>query len=923
VLGSLLSHLAAAVSGWVASVPPWVVLLVVFVAGMVEATPFLGILVPAHSAVLAIAYLWGTYARDPVGLALACAVGGALGDILFYALGRRYGLAFMERWPRWARIDSGRRAKLEGLFRAHGMKTILLARSQPVTRSLAPYAAGATRLSALRFLPATTLGSFLVAISIVAGGYLVGRGRDLLGHLIGETLVILVTLVIIALLLSVYLTRHLKVVSRASLRLLLVALGTGFAFERLVRLVVHHGPVYGQEMARWPAALARLPEWSRWLAAPFSLLGDVHVTALAFLLAFALQAARRRWREAYLALATGPGLLGIVLLFRWRIPRSNPLGLPPHFPMTGSFPNESAALATAFLGLLAWWLLRSRSGLRGTAGRTACLVLAALIGAAPLVEGKAWPSDTIAGFALGAAWTALCLLGDTLAGRLLETGASGVQGHGLRGVRWIQTRWDALVRWADKRLWGNDRALWALIGFGALLRVAAPWQWAVGPDADRYSAMALGLLRTGGFLMPWGDVYSPGIAGPSHHFPPLYPFILAGFYGVLGFSRDTLRAASIALALAAMAVTYACTRDLYGRSKGLLATAAVAVSPVLVLTTNKAYSENLLLLLFVLALWAILKSLERPWYIVPGAVFAALGYLTKSSMGYFFLIAGLGGLAWRLHWRGWKVLKDPAYLTAIAVFGAAVVAWGWRNYALFGSWETSSHLTAAYQNAFRHPADWALLLVFSFLFLFALGYLVFLAALPWLPTLAKAPKLASEHDSGLWLAIALPLLLTTLIDSALWLYERDFYFHNVRYVSFVLVPLAWLLMRHARPGKATWAALTLSFAILVAGSAYYALPTVKLENRVSSAWGPLVHDGDSITFVDSNDVYRYFFDLTANGQRNLTVRYVAGPAIANVTTDWALVHGDGTGLPPAYGKVIDQWTGAGTLRSHYTVWRRA
>jgi hypothetical protein len=292
-------------------------------------------------------------------------------------------------------------------------------------------------------------------------------------------------------------------------------------------------------------------------------------------------------------------------------------------------------------------------------------------------------------------------------------------------------------------------------------------------------------------------------------------------------------------------------------------------------------------------------------------------------MGYFFIIAGLGGLGWRLYWRGVKVLRDPAYLTAIGIFGATVAWWGWRNWRLFGAWETSSHLGAAYRNALAHPVDWALLLVFSFLFLFVLGYLLFMAVLPWLPALGRTPKLSSEQDSGLWLAIGLPLVLTVLIDAALWLYERDFYFHNVRYVSFAIVPLVWLLARNVRPSRAAVLPLLVSFAILFAGSAYYGLPTVKLENQVSSAFGPLVRDGQSVTFVDTNDVYRYYFDLTANGTRELAVRYVTGEAVHDVSTDWALVHGAGAGLPANYTQVLERHTGAPPLGDQYTVWRRA
>ncbi len=434
--------------------------------------------------------------------------------------------------------------------------------------------------------------------------------------------------------------------------------------------------------------------------------------------------------------------------------------------------------------------------------------------------------------------------------------------------------------------------------------------------------MADALNHQGEFLLPWGDIYTPGTGAQySHHFPPLYPTVLAGFYRIFGFSVETTRLASLTLALLAVAVAYWCTKDLYGRTKGLIAAAVVSLSPVLVMTTNKAYAENLTLAIFVLAMWAILKSLERPWFIVLGAVFAGLGYLTKSSMGYFFIVAGLGGLAWRLHWKGWKVLRDPAYLLAVALFAAMVALWGWRNFTLFGSFSTSSHLDAAYALSIAHPLSWLHMTLFSALVMFGLAYLLFMAVLPWLPLLRRIPRLDSEHDSGLWLAIGLPLVLTVVIDSALWLYEGDFFLHNVRYVSFVIVPLAWLIMRHAPRSKQTWAAIAITFAILIVGSLYYTLPNRPLNTRVADEFGNLVHDGDSITFVGDNDVYRYYFAITHNGQdRNHTVLYE--PRLAgNETTDWLIVRGDGT-PGHGYAKVCDMSQGEGLFAEHYTVWKR-
>jgi hypothetical protein len=70
-------------------------------------------------------------------------------------------------------------------------------------------------------------------------------------------------------------------------------------------------------------------------------------------------------------------------------------------------------------------------------------------------------------------------------------------------------------------------------------------------------------------------------------------------------------------------------------------------------------------------------------------------------------------------------------------------------------------------------------------------------------------------------------------------------------------------------------------------------------------------------------VYRYYFDLTDNGKRALDVTYVTGAAIHDVTADWVLVHGPGTGLPSNYTLALDQRTGPPPLGDRITVWRHA
>src|SRR6267143_1686047 len=132
-------------------------------------------------------------------------------------------------------------------------------------------------------------------------------------------------------------------------------------------------------------------------------------------------------------------------------------------------------------------------------------------------------------------------------------------------------------------------------------------------------------------------------------------------------------------------------------------------------------------------------------------IFAGITYLTKGVMGWFFIVGGLAGLAWRFYYMRWKVFSDRYYLVAIGIFGAFVGFWSARNLALFwdGStkgaltaWQSSAFFAAASQTALSHPADLAFILV-ARIPLFVALFLLTGAA--WLPELRKLPKISDEH----------------------------------------------------------------------------------------------------------------------------------------------------------------------------------
>ncbi|MEA3202794.1 MAG: hypothetical protein QOI63_460, partial [Thermoplasmata archaeon] len=397
----------------------------------------------------------------------------------------------------------------------------------------------------------------------------------------------------------------------------LLALAVG-SLCALLALVAAVGPgTPGWDRA---ASAALSPGWLKPVASALSLALSFPFALAALFALFLWPVAKGRWREAYAALLAGPGLAGLLVGLKLAWPRVPPAAQP-FFAGPSAFPGDVAALVPLALALHAWLSMRLRPGRRSAWTLTAPLaVLAALL---PVAAGQAWLSDSIAGLALAGLWGAVVGMA-----WLLEAALEAPLARVLAAVD------GAMQRVVRRPLpW-----LLALLGLGVFLRVASYWWTPLAVDAFSYGVMGESFLRHGTFTMPWGDVDTFRTAAvPSHHYPPLYPVYLAGFYKLLGFSQSSTHVAAIVSSLAALFVTWLCTRDLYGQRKALVVVAVVAVSPILVQNTGQGYSENLVLLLFVATLWAILKSLEKPWYILPAGILAGLGYLTKSSMGYFFV----------------------------------------------------------------------------------------------------------------------------------------------------------------------------------------------------------------------------------------------------------------------------------------------
>ncbi|MCW3840986.1 DedA family protein [Micromonospora yasonensis] len=166
------------------ALPPALVLALVFLLPALEASTFLGLLVPGEVAVL-VGGVLAHEGRLPLWAVIVAAVAGAaLGDQIGYLVGRRYGHRLLARIPRrFARAGEVRRAL--DLIRRRGAAAVVFGRWAAALRALVPGLAGMSGIPRGVFTVANVAGGGLWAVTVAVLGYLAGASYRLLERRLG------------------------------------------------------------------------------------------------------------------------------------------------------------------------------------------------------------------------------------------------------------------------------------------------------------------------------------------------------------------------------------------------------------------------------------------------------------------------------------------------------------------------------------------------------------------------------------------------------------------------------------------------------------------------------------------------------------------------------------------------------------------
>jgi undecaprenyl-diphosphatase len=153
--------------------PPALALALVFLLPALEASAFVGVVLPGEIGVV----LGGVLANQhklSLAAVLAAGIGGAvIGDSIGYWVGQRYGERVLGKIP--DRILSDEKLhRAEDSVRRLGGKSVFVGRFTAALRALVPGLAGMSRLPYPRFLAWNLVGGVLWATGFVLLGYLAG-----------------------------------------------------------------------------------------------------------------------------------------------------------------------------------------------------------------------------------------------------------------------------------------------------------------------------------------------------------------------------------------------------------------------------------------------------------------------------------------------------------------------------------------------------------------------------------------------------------------------------------------------------------------------------------------------------------------------------------------------------------------------------
>ncbi len=412
------------------------------VLAFLETGAFVGLVFPGETAVI----LGGAVAgQGETEIVLTIAIvwfSAWAGDTTSFFIGRRLGREFVLRHGPKVRITHERFEQVEGYFRRHGGKTILIGRFIGIVRALAPFIAGSSGMQYRAFVPFSVLGTGLWAAAFSLLGYALANSIDTATEIAGKGALVfagLVAIIVGVVVVSRYLREPenrervaKRIESVPGIRRVLPQLrflwgrvtpgGLGLEFTTLMAtlsvsafVLVGYaitvsgdpGPTTGDTQAIDVVESLRT-DWLTDLAELVTGLGSTQVMLVVSVIVAAALAWRLHWPELGVLVAATAIILIAVPAIKDVVDRPRPPG--GLVEVSGSsYPSGHAAHSVIYAWLAITVAVRLRPGWTyGTMVVVAGFVLTAAVGLTRVYLGVHYFSDVAGGWALGVTAFAGC-----------------------------------------------------------------------------------------------------------------------------------------------------------------------------------------------------------------------------------------------------------------------------------------------------------------------------------------------------------------------------------------------------------------------------------------------------------------------------------------------------------------------------------
>ncbi len=107
---------------------------------------------------------------------LVAFIGSLVSDQLYFFLGRKNGLAYLDKYPSWKKKSD----RIRRLIQQHQNMVILLFRFVYGVRSITPFLIGVSDVSSWKYLALNSIGAITWAIALTSLGYIFGHAAELI-----------------------------------------------------------------------------------------------------------------------------------------------------------------------------------------------------------------------------------------------------------------------------------------------------------------------------------------------------------------------------------------------------------------------------------------------------------------------------------------------------------------------------------------------------------------------------------------------------------------------------------------------------------------------------------------------------------------------------------------------------------------------